>query len=136
MNKLEDYVISPLVVVCHDAGTENLIVAWLKDYNIEMRVCMEGPAKITWERNFSDNKLLPINRVMNDSNTLISGAGCGIALDGMQKKTCVSCLRNWISKEEGQFSTVCWHAKAQIPNYCCVSSSGFTAITPLHLSLP
>ena len=38
---------------------------------------MEGPAKIIWERNFPDNKLLPINRVMDDSNTLLSGTGAG-----------------------------------------------------------
>ena len=77
MNKLEDFVISPLAVVCHDAGAANLIVAWLKDYKSEARVCMEGPAKIIWERNFPDNKLLPINRVMDDSNTLLSGTGWG-----------------------------------------------------------
>ncbi|SVC32678.1 uncharacterized protein METZ01_LOCUS285532, partial [marine metagenome] len=77
MNKLEDFVISPLAVVCHDAGAANLIVAWLKDYKSEVKVYMEGPAKIIWERNFPDNKLLPINRVMDDSNTLLSGTGWG-----------------------------------------------------------
>ena len=44
MNKLEDFVIPPLVVVCHDAGGANQIVAWLKDYKSEARACMEGPA--------------------------------------------------------------------------------------------
>ena len=77
MNKLEDFVMSPLAVVCHDAGAANLIVAWLKDYKSEVRVCMKGPAQIIWERNFPDNKLLPINRVMDDSNTLLSGTGWG-----------------------------------------------------------
>ena len=77
MNKLEDFVIPPLAVVCHDAGAANLIVAWLKDYKSEARVCMEGPARIIWERNFPENKLLPINKVMDDSNTLLSGTGAG-----------------------------------------------------------
>jgi len=77
MNKLEDFVIPPLAVVCHDAGAANLIVAWLKDYKGEVRACMEGPAKIIWERNFPDSELLPINIVMDDSNTLLSGTGWG-----------------------------------------------------------
>ena len=77
MKKLEDFVIPPLAVVCHDAGGANHIITWLKDYKSEVRACMEGPAKIIWERNFPDNKLLPINRIMDDSNTLLSGTGAG-----------------------------------------------------------
>ncbi|MDC0075453.1 hypothetical protein OAJ68_02300 [Candidatus Thioglobus sp.] len=77
MNKIEDFAIPPLAVVCHDAGAANLIVSWLKDYRSEARVCMEGPAKVIWERNFPDNKLFPISRVMDGSNTLLSGTGWG-----------------------------------------------------------
>ena len=77
MKKLEDFVIPPLATVCHDAGGANHIVAWLKEYKGEVRACMEGPAKIIWERNFPDNKLLPIDKVMDDSNTLLSGTGAG-----------------------------------------------------------
>ena len=51
MTRLEDFVKPPLAVVCHDAGAANLIVEWLKDYSGDLKACMEGPAKIIWEKN-------------------------------------------------------------------------------------
>ena len=77
MKKLEDFVIPPLAVVCHDAGGANNVVTWLKDYKSEVRACMEGPAKIIWERNFPGKKLLPLDKVIDDANTLLSGTGSG-----------------------------------------------------------
>ena len=75
MTRLQDYIKSPLAVVCHDAGAANLIVEWLKDYSGELRVCMEGPARVIWRKHFPDKKLIPINRVIKDSTTLLSGTG-------------------------------------------------------------
>lgn len=77
MKKLEDFVVPPLAVVCHDAGGANHIITWLKDYKSEVKACMEGPAKIIWKRNFPDNKLLPIDKVIDGSKTLLSGTGSG-----------------------------------------------------------
>ena len=77
MTRLEDFIKPPLAVVCHDAGAANLIVEWLKDYTGDLRVCMEGPAKIIWEKHFPSGKLISINRVIKDSKTLLSGTGWG-----------------------------------------------------------
>jgi hypothetical protein len=75
VTRLEDFVKPPLAVVCHDAGAANLIVEWLKDYTGDLKACMEGPAKIIWEKNFPDDKLISINIAIKDSNTLLSGTG-------------------------------------------------------------
>jgi len=77
MKRLEDIVIPPLAVVSHDAGGANHIISWLKDYNKKVRACMEGPAKIIWENSFPNNKLLSMNKALEDSKTLISGTGAG-----------------------------------------------------------
>ena len=49
MNRLDEILESPFAVFCHDAGAANLIIEWLKDCNLEMKVCMEGPAKEIWK---------------------------------------------------------------------------------------
>ena len=43
MNTLEDFVIPPLAVVCHDAGAANIIIPWLKSYKNDMYVCSVKP---------------------------------------------------------------------------------------------
>ena len=77
MTKLEDFVKSPLAVVCHDAGAANLIVEWLKDYKGDLQPCMLGPAKIIWEKHFPGTKLISIDTVLNGSKSLLSGTGWG-----------------------------------------------------------
>ena len=77
MNKLIETLESPLAVVCHDVGAANLIVEWLKDCHIDMKVCMEGPARKLWKRNFPNYELYPIESVMDDAVTLLSGTGWG-----------------------------------------------------------
>ena len=77
MNKLDDFVIEPLAIVCHDAGAANLIVSWIKRYKGIMKVCMKGPAQKIWKRHFPDSELLSIERIFVDSNTLLTGTGWG-----------------------------------------------------------
>ena len=77
MNALEDFIIPPLAVVCHDAGAANVIIPWLKSYKNDMNICMEGPAKIIWKRHFPEYELSPIEEVLTDKNTLLSGTGWG-----------------------------------------------------------
>ncbi len=77
MNALEDFIIPPLAVVCHDAGAANVIIPWLKRYKNDMNICMEGPAKIIWKKHFSEYDLSPIEEVLTDTNTLLSGTGWG-----------------------------------------------------------
>ena len=77
MNRLDEILESPFAVFCHDAGAANLIIEWLKDCNLEMKVCMEGPAKEIWKRNFPNTDLYPLDTVMDDVKTLLSGTGWG-----------------------------------------------------------
>ena len=77
MNKLEDFITSPLGVYCHDAGSANLIVAWLQDCVIDLSVCMEGPALLIWKRYFPDINTSPIEEVLKNSTSLLSGTGWG-----------------------------------------------------------
>jgi len=77
MTKLEDLVEHPLAVVCHDAGSANLIVEWLKEYKGIIKVCMVGPAKSIWEKHFPDIKLNSLDNIINDTKTLLSGTGWG-----------------------------------------------------------
>lgn len=74
---LEDFITSPLGVYCHDAGSANLIVAWLQDCEIDLWVCMEGPALLIWKRNFPDINISPIEEVLKNSTSLLSGTGWG-----------------------------------------------------------
>ena len=75
MNKLEDLIVSPLAVVCHDAGSANVIIAWLKSYKGDFRVCMEGPAKEIWKKKFPVSEIFSNEEVLNDAKTLLSGTG-------------------------------------------------------------
>lgn len=75
MNKLEDLIVPPLAVVCHDAGSANVIIAWLKSYTGDFRACMEGPARNTWKKNFPDSEIFSNEDVMKDAKTLLSGTG-------------------------------------------------------------
>ena len=77
MNRLDEILESPFAVFCHDAGAANLIIEWLKDCNLEMKVCMEGPAKEIWKRNFPNKDLYPLDTVMDGVKTLLSGTGWG-----------------------------------------------------------
>lgn len=77
MKRLDDILESPFAVFCHDAGAANLIIEWLKDCNLEMKVCMEGPAKEIWKRNFPNKNLYPLDTVMDGVTALLSGTGWG-----------------------------------------------------------
>lgn len=75
MDKLEDLIVPPLAVVCHDAGSANEIITWLKGYKGDFRVCMEGPARKIWNFFFPDSEILTVKKVLDGSNTLLSGTG-------------------------------------------------------------
>jgi hypothetical protein len=77
LNYLNKIVVPPLAIVCHDAGAANLIASWIKTYTAGMKVCMVGPARTIWRRNFPEHELLSLEEVLLDSNTLLSGTGWG-----------------------------------------------------------
>ena len=66
---------TPLAVVCHDAGAANLIISWLRGYPGQPKACMEGPARILWENAFPETGTFPLNEVLNNSASLLSGTG-------------------------------------------------------------
>jgi hypothetical protein len=96
----------PLAVVCHDAGSANLIVHWLKSYQNDMQVCMEGPAKDIWRKFFPTVALLSITDVVKGANTLLSGTGWGeleyYARDDAKKKGVynIAVIDHWTAYKE------------------------------------
>ncbi len=75
MSKLEDLIVFPLAVVCHDAGSANVIIAWLNSYKGDFRVCMEGPARKIWKKNFPNSEIFSNEEVLKGAKTLLSGTG-------------------------------------------------------------
>jgi hypothetical protein len=65
----------PLVVVAHDAGAANLILAWL-DPSDPPRALMEGPARALWRTRMGDAPLcLHLDEAIEGAATLLSGTG-------------------------------------------------------------
>jgi hypothetical protein len=106
MNKLDDLIEEPFAVFCHDAGAANLIIEWLKDCNLEMKVCMEGPAKELWRRNFPNTNLYPLDAVLDGVTTMLSGTGWGgcefIARNKAKKRNIknIAVIDHWVNYKE------------------------------------
>lgn len=65
---------SPLAVVCHDAGSANVIFPWLKNWRGQIRPVMKGPAASLWKSAFPDLPLThDINSALTDAQMLLSG---------------------------------------------------------------
>jgi len=64
-------------VVCHDAGGGNKVIAMLQACGLEPAyVCMEGPAKVLWQRAFSDS--IPLSSDFNwidQVSVVLTGTG-------------------------------------------------------------
>lgn len=75
---LVSQLVSPVVVVCHDAGAAHLIFAWLHDWaksNLlnmrEFRFVLKGPAEIVWGK---QNWVVPQTEFYSDLGAALSGA--------------------------------------------------------------
>jgi hypothetical protein len=86
MNKLPCEFLSPVVVVCHDAGAANHIFAWINDWfnaerliNHEIRLVIQGPAEKIWLDNPINSKIFKLYdelaSAFKDANTILSGTG-------------------------------------------------------------
>ena len=71
---------SPVAVVCHDAGSANLIFAWLRDWarlgllnQIEIRLVLDGPAYSAWQ---VQKISLPCVEIHAELITALTGANC------------------------------------------------------------
>jgi len=79
----------PLVVVAHDAGAANHIIAWLQGCDSDqIHACMEGPAARLWEHSFCTRARsdLPLSEAVSRSNMLLTGTGWGSALEHDARK--------------------------------------------------
>ena len=73
----------PLVIVAHDAGAANHIIAWFihlanqqtKPINRSVAVCVADPALSLWLKAFPDSKISNLSDVLSNSKLLISGTG-------------------------------------------------------------
>jgi hypothetical protein len=73
---------SPIAVVAHDAGAANLILAWLKAWDVSVRAYMEGPAAKLWFTAFPGIQLCSsLQEVLEGAATLISGTGWASRLE-------------------------------------------------------
>jgi hypothetical protein len=65
---------SPLVVAAHDAGAANLIIGWLRGRrDLELRVCLDGPALNLWTAAFGRPQCLPPTKALQGAAALLSG---------------------------------------------------------------
>ena len=74
----------PIAVVCHDAGSANHIVAWLRTDGIEgsVRAFMTGPAEAIWENNFPGvMQASSLLEAISGSASLLSGTGWSSAIE-------------------------------------------------------
>jgi hypothetical protein len=77
MTSLNDIVIPPLAIVCHDAGATNIIASLVGEYNNKTQVCVKGPAIEIWNSYFPKTKALSLDDALKNANTLLSGTGMG-----------------------------------------------------------
>lgn len=64
-----------MAVVCHDAGSANLIVHWLKMYRGIIFPCMAGPAIKIWNYHFPEVEILKLDSAISNAKILLSGTG-------------------------------------------------------------
>ena len=85
MDKLQNELLSPVAVVCHDAGAANHIFAWLNAWsntgllkNHEIRLILDGPARSIWLANKDINsyKLYDnLSMALKGVNVVLTGTG-------------------------------------------------------------
>lgn len=68
---------SPTAVICHDAGSANLIISWLKaDSGVKVQAYMQGPAAQLWDNAFPHQPLCDsLHNALHGARTLLSGTG-------------------------------------------------------------
>ena len=63
-------------VVCNDAGGANLIIAWLKKRNLNVRPLVTGPARRLWKAAYPNSIIFnSLEEALDGTNFLIAGTG-------------------------------------------------------------
>lgn len=94
-------------VICHDAGAANLILPWLKNWDVPLRAYMEGPAQVLWQRTFPERALCnDVNAALLGAEVLISGTGWASCLEHEARKVAaahgihnIAVLDHWVNYE-------------------------------------
>lgn len=107
--------VSPVVVVCHDAGAANLIFAWLRDWaasnllnDHEFRLVLKGPAELAWR---NQNLALRHTQIYTELSTALQGANCVLTgtgwasslehdarkLASTQQIPCAAVIDHWVN---------------------------------------
>lgn len=73
-NSVQLELVSPLVVVAHDAGAANLIIGWLRGQrDLELRVCLDGPALNLWTAAYGRPQCQSLKNALLGAAALLSG---------------------------------------------------------------
>lgn len=69
-------------MVAHDAGSANLIFAWIDAWRWPVRACVDGPARKLWEQVFPDRPICQtISEALESSSSLLTGTGWASKLE-------------------------------------------------------
>jgi len=81
-SSVQSDLVSPVVVVAHDAGGANLIIGWLRGAcNIDVRACLAGPAAGLWANAFGRAANWPLVDALRGARTLLSGTSYASSLE-------------------------------------------------------
>src|SRR3972149_58096 len=86
-SEMIDFLEFPLLVVAHDAGAANHIIAWLKgcdDQGIDAYI--EGPAARLWAQSFPARLSLSLTEAISRSSMLLTGTGWESSLEHDARK--------------------------------------------------
>jgi hypothetical protein len=77
----------PLAVAAHDAGSANLIIGWLLGrHDLEIRLCLAGPAESLWTAAFGKPEILSPAEALQDAVALLSGTSYVSDLEHQARK--------------------------------------------------
>lgn len=108
--------LSPLTVVCHDAGAANLLFAWLRSWinpdnanAPELRVVVSGPAENLWRENPIQNAQLftQIDAAMDGAKTVLTGTGWATEIEHQARMMAaakgipsIAVIDHWVNYQE------------------------------------
>jgi hypothetical protein len=113
--KLPKNLLSPMIVVCHDAGAANHIFAWLNAWEVngsirnhDIRLVLDGPAKILWLKSLNKSRNINIyndfKSAFKDAKSVLTGTGWAstleydaIKLASNMKMKSIAVIDHWVN---------------------------------------
>jgi hypothetical protein len=114
-----------IAIVCHDAGSANIIISWLKKMpDVSVKAHLEGPAAALWAKAFPESPTFSFADVFYDCSMLISGTGWASDLEhnarvrasseGMRS---IAVIDHWVNYKERFIRK----EYVQLPDHICVT---------------